>query len=190
VVREKEEAFRILEAALSIASTGVDEAEVSLRGGGMGLVPFADNQIHPASQIACERLSVRLCRGGQWARVSTSDFSTAGITAAAQQARSELDRLPEVSGREALPVPQGYAEVDAFDHETAHMHVLERTALAARAITAAHRAGVVASGWVAVTRGALDRDGFPGVYAVANTRGLLAYHPATRAELEVRMVAG
>lgn len=189
-MREKEEAYRILEAALSIASTGVDEAEVSLRGGELGLVAVSDNQISPASHVARESLSVLLGRGGRRARFTTSDFSTAGITQAAQTARAELERLPAFEEGSGLPPPQSYAEVDAFDDETAGLHPLERVALAARAITAAHRGGVGVSGRVCVGRGALREDGFAGVYAVANTRGLLAYHPSTHASFEVQMAAG
>lgn len=197
-MRAKEEAYRILEVALSIASAGVDEAEVSLLGGALGSARFAGNQLHPSSQHAHEKLTVRLSHKGRRAGVATSDLSTNGITSAAQQARAELERLPHAMRGESVPAPQTYQEVNAYDDETASLHPLERTALAARAITAAHRASVEASGVVAIARGGVSatarRDpegglsaGTPKVYAVANTRGLLAYHPSTWASFDLRM---
>lgn len=189
-MRAKDEAYRILEAALSIASAGVDEAEVGLRGGTAGFVRFTDSQIDPQGQVAREALTVRLARHGRWARSTTSDFSAEGITEAAQTARAELDRLPEGVVGDGLPSPQGYPEIEAFDEATADVGALERTATAARVLTAAYRSEreVAASGALTITRGGLQA-GFPKTYALANTRGLLAYHPSTRAELEVHFDA-
>lgn len=188
-MRAEQEAYRILEAALSIASAGVDEAEVGLLGGAVGVARFAANQLHPSGENVHERLSLRLCRGGRWAGASTSDLSTNGIGVLAQQARAELDRIPDSMVGEGLPSPQSYGEVEAYDPATADHHPLDRAALAARAITAAHRSGLVASGEVAVGRGMLGADGVPRIYALANTRGLLAYHAASHASYRVAFEA-
>ena len=68
-MRAKEEAFRILEAALSLASSGVDEAEVALAGGTLGRTRFSDNQVQPAQEVAREVVSLRAAVSGRIGRV-------------------------------------------------------------------------------------------------------------------------
>ncbi|MEO1231496.1 MAG: hypothetical protein AAFZ18_21565, partial [Myxococcota bacterium] len=89
-MRAQEEAYRILETALSIASAGVDDAEVSLLGGFLGVSCFADNQLHASSEMVTERLAVRLGRGGRWVRYATSNMTPEGIGAATEAARGAL----------------------------------------------------------------------------------------------------
>ncbi len=189
-MREREEAYRVLEAALSIASSGVDEAEVALRGGTLGYVRFSDNEVRPAGSLSLEKLTVRVRLGGRWARVSTSDLTVQGIGAAAQHARAELGRLPESEQVIGLPPPQNYPSIDAFDPRTAALTPMELVAWAGRAFTAAHRGGLGASGRITVARGGIDAEGSLFAYALANTRGLLAYHPSTRATAEVELRRG
>ncbi len=186
-MRAKEEAFRILEAALSIASTGVDEAEVSLGGGELGMTSFGLNQLGPAIDHAHEVLAIRASKDGRMCRVQTNDLSTSGIKEAAQEARTKVDHLPAAAKGAGLPEPQSYELTEAYDPETDATKTLDRTMLASRALMAAHKGDLYASGLVAVRRGSVGLDGSPGTYAVANTRGLLAYHPATRVTFSVDM---
>jgi predicted Zn-dependent protease len=188
-MRAKEEAFRILEAALSIASAGVDEAEVCLGGGALGVTSFSQNQVHPAEEQNVEVLSVRLGVDGRMARMRTTDLSTTGIKDLAQRLRAQVEHMPEAVAGTTLPSPQGYEEMDAYDPETEAMRDLDREALAGKAILAATKNDLVTSGYVAVRRGAVSPDGAAGIYAVANTRGLLAYHPETRITFSVAMQA-
>lgn len=188
-MRAKEEAFRVLEAALTLASAGVDEAEVRLGGGSLGLTGFSNNQIRPAEERNHEVLTIRLAIGGRRASMRTSDLSTQNIKELCAQLRAQVERMPEQAAGPGLPSPQSYVEIDAYDPETEAMRDLDREALAGRAILAATKHDLVASGFVAVRRGALSLDGEPGVYAVANTRGLLAYHPETRVTFSVAMAA-
>lgn len=186
-MRAKEEAFRLLETALSIASTGVEEAEVSLGGGVLGLTPFAENQLGVPVESAHELISVRVRNRKRVSRVTTSDLSASGIKEAAHQARLRVEHLPAGVESPSFPDPQVYEQVDAEDAETETLRGLDRTALASRAILAGLKAGLSARGCVAVRRGAIDLDGVPGTYAVANTRGLLAYHAETRLTYSVTM---
>ncbi len=186
-MRAKEEAFRILESALSIASAGVDDAEVSLGGGDLGVTRFADNQIHPASEHNVESIGVRVSARGRMVGVQTTDLSTGGIKEIAQAAKTRAEHLPEGSEGTGLPEPQNYDFVEAYDPETEATKSIDRTALAARAVTTALKNGLSASGLVMVRRGVLGLDNQSGVYAVANTRGLLAYHPETRIRYTVSM---
>src|SRR5687768_12138526 len=59
--------------------------------------------------------------------------------------------------------------------------------MASRAVNAALKNQLTCSGLVMVRRGVLGLDNQSGVYAVANTRGLLAYHPETRIRYTVSM---
>lgn len=186
-MRAKEEAFRILEAALSIASTGVDEAEVCLGGGELGMTSFGLNQLGPSVDHAHEVLAIRAAKDGRMCRVQTNDLSTSGIKEAAQEARTKVDHLPTAAKGVGLPEPQSYELTEAYDPETDATRTLDRTMLASRALMAAHKGDLYASGLVAVRRGSIGLDGSPGTYAVANTRGLLAYHPATRVTYSVDM---
>lgn len=188
-MRAKEEAFRILEAALTVASAGVEEAEVCLGGGALGLTEFSKNQVHPAGEHDVELVSMRLVQGGCSARARTSDLSTTGIKELAAGLRAQVERLPKAVAGPGLPTPQHYEDVDAYDPETEAFSALDREALAGQAIRTALRHDLACSGYVAVRRGAVDADGAPGVYAVANTRGLLAYHPETRVRFGVAMSA-
>lgn len=188
-MRAKEEAFRILESALTVASTGVDEAEVGLGGGALGLTAFSKNQVHPAGERNVELLSMRMVHGGRQARAQTSDLSPHGIKDLAVALRAQVERLPEAVAEGGLPPPQHYEDIDAYDPETEAFTDLDREALASKAIRVALQNNLQTAGFVAVRRGAVRVDGGVGVYAVANTRGLLAYHPETRVTFSVAMTA-
>lgn len=203
-MRSRDEAYRILESALSIASNDVEEAEVSLQGGSLSATRFAQNQLHPSSEFSREQLCVRLVHKGRMACCYTTDFTSDGISECAQQVRAELKRLPGSAESSGLPPPQTYVDVDAYEAETAEFPTPERAALASRAITAALRASnrlvgrhsdvvrrgdgtVYSRGSVVVGRGGLTFDGQPRTYALANTKGLVAYHPSTIASVYVQM---
>ena len=132
---------------------------------------------------------MRLGVDGRLARMRTSDLSTQGIKDLAQRLRAQVEHMPESARRPPLPAPQGYEDMDAYDPETEAMRDLDREALASKAILAATKHDLTTSGYVAVRRGAVSADGVAGVYAMANTRGLLAYHPETRVTFSVAMEA-
>lgn len=188
-MRAKEEAFRILETALSIASAGVDDVEVALGGGDLGLTSFAQNHMVPPVEQSTEKLLIRVSSRGRLCRTETSDLSTQGIQAAAQQARTLVDHLPPPSAAATLPPPQAYWPVDAYDGEIEAMNGLDRMAAAGKALILAHKQGLAASGFMCTRRGSVGLDNQVGIYAVANTRGLLAYHASTSAAFSVTMVA-
>jgi predicted Zn-dependent protease len=187
-MRAKEEAFRILETALSVASTGVDDAEVCLGGGDLGITSFAANQLPPSIEQSHEVLTIRVSSRSRMCRTETSDLSTHGIQAAAQAARALVEHLPEPKAIITLPPPQAYWPVDSYDADVEAMSGLDRMASVGRAIILAHKQNLLASGFFATRRGSIGFDNRAGVYAVANTRGLLAYHAATAATFSVTMV--
>lgn len=187
-MRAKEEAFRILETALSVASTGVDDAEVCLGGGDLGLTSFASNQLPPSLEQSQESLTIRVSSRARMCRTETGDLSTHGIQAAAQAARALVEHLPEPKSATALPPPQAYWPVDSYDADVEAMSGLDRMAAVGRAVILAHKQNLLASGYFGTRRGSISFDNRAGTYAVANTRGLLAYHAATAATFSVTMV--
>jgi predicted Zn-dependent protease len=186
-MRAKEEAFRILEAALSVASAGVDEAEVCLGGGDLSITNFANNLVAPSQESSLEVLTIRVGIKGKMLRLSTTDLSTQGLKEAALQAKNRAEHLPDRAEGVGLPEPQSYDLTDAYDPETELFRALERAAAAGRAIIQAHKNGLSAAGQIAIKRGSIGFDGSPGVYAIANTRGLLAYHPETRVSFRLAL---
>ncbi len=188
-MRAKEEAYRILESALSIASSGVDEAEVSLSGGDFECTMFADNRMLPTVERGVEVMAIRVGIGGKLVRGVSSDLSPAGVRLVVQQLKHQLEQLPDSAEGFGLPGPQSYQEIDAYDPETDALRAMDRERLASQAILLGLRHRMSAAGYVSVQRGAFDPYGHPMTYAVANTRGLLAYHPQTRVGLSYEMRA-
>ncbi len=186
-MRAKEESLRILESALSIVSSGVEDAQVSLAGGQLGSTSFAENEMGPGEDRSVEQISIRLCDSGRSVCVQTADLSVDGIKAAGERGRKLLEHMPTSKSAVTLPEPQEYEGVEAYDAETARMQAIDRMPIVSKAILGAYRSGLSASGVLRVSRGALDAKSELGVYALANTRGLLAYHPATHAELRITM---
>ncbi|MEL7372308.1 MAG: hypothetical protein AAFN74_25510, partial [Myxococcota bacterium] len=176
-MRAKEEAFRILEAALSVASSGVDEAEVSIAGGDLEATLFADNRVLPAVERGMEVMSIRIGVNGRMVRTVTSDLSSSGVKSAVQLLKTQVEHMPASAEGFGLPGPQTYQETDAYDPESDALRGLDRERLAGQAILLALRNRLSSSGQICVQRGAFDACGQPATYAVANTRGLVAYHP-------------
>lgn len=184
-MRPREEAFRILEVGLRTASAEVEDAEVALCGGSAGWVRIAGNQVQPAQRAASEAVAVRVWRRGRSARALSTDITAEGIAEAARRAATALPRDGSGAGAAWVPSPQVYAEVDAWDEATSRLHPLERLAVAGKAIQAGQTRGLTAFGRVGAGRGGLLEDGRVEPYAIANTRGLLAYHASTWARLDV-----
>lgn len=187
-MRSRDEACRILEGALRTASASVDEAEVALCGGSAGWVSMAGNRVHPSQQLAVEAVAVRVWRGGRTARAVVADVHTRSIEEAARRALAALPAGKNPVAPEVVPPPQVYTEVEAFDPATARLHPLDRMALVGQAIMTGHARGMHAGGRVAAGQGGLLEDGSLVPYAVANTRGLLAYHASTWARFDAVLV--
>jgi PmbA protein len=188
-MRAREEATRILEAALNMATQAGLEAEIALGGGAMGVTRFAENEVHSSVEVDREMLAVRVFSRGRIGRAETTDCTTSGIQIALKQARMVTELLPAKEGPSPdLPGAQNYHTVEAYDPETDRASALDRMALVGRTLLMAHKRGLVASGFVSTRLGAIAPGWMnEGVYAVANTKGLLAYHAGTRATASVTM---
>ena len=97
--------------------------------------------------------------------------------------------LPAEEVPRELPGPQNYSFIEAYDHQTERASGLDRMALVGRTVVRAHRLGLAAHGHVATSFGPIDAGPAPdGVYAIANSNGLAAFHLGTRADLSVTML--
>lgn len=187
-MRTEDESMRTLEAVLKIASQGVDGAEVTLSGGLLGLTRFADNEVHQACELTRECIGIRVVHEGRVARIETADFSLEAVQAAVRQVRQMVQYMPKPELPYELPGPQKYLFTEAYDEATAKIGAMDRMAVVGRVFAKARQKGVSASGYVTTVNGSVD-EGVDGdaPYAIANSKGLVAYHPSTRASVCVTM---
>src|SRR5207244_6334948 len=134
------------ETALSIASAGVEDVEVALGGGDLGITPFANNHVLPPQEQSHEMLTIRVGSKSRMAKTETSDLSTQGIQSASQQARALIEHLPESNQPMSFPAPQAYWPVESYDPEIEATAGLDRMSAVGRAIILAHKQGLSASG--------------------------------------------
>ncbi|MBI2378834.1 MAG: TldD/PmbA family protein [Deltaproteobacteria bacterium] len=187
-MRSKDEAFRILGEALEVAADGVDDAEVSLLGGRLGLVRFAENEVHQSMESDKESIAIRVVKDGRAGRVETTDLSREAIEAAVRQARMSAQFLPRPVDPASLPGPQTYRHVEAFDPSVDRATAVDRSVPVGRVLLEAARKRLVAAGAMEARVGPFD-DTFEGhgVFAIANTRGVLSYHAGTRARFSLTL---
>ena len=182
------EARSVLDDVLRAA--GSLEAEAVLGGGASHLTRFANNEI---TQNVSERrivLSVRVVIGKRTGRASGNDWSRAGIERLVRAAETAARLSPEIPDLLPLPGPQRYGSVDADDPRTAKLGPEERAKEVGRAIEVCREAGVTAAGTFETGRGTIGEYGEIGAFAIANTRGLFAYHMGTDAVFRVSALDG
>lgn len=160
-----------------------DEVELLIGGGTNSLTRFANNTIH--QNVAEENyvLSVRTVFQGRTARATTNKFDDDSIRACvkasedlARVQQPDPDLLP-VAGPEAFgPGPQ----VGRAFFETASIGPAERAEAVAKIVDVAKKHKLTTAGIYATSES---------VEAVANSRGLLAFHTQTSAEISVTMLA-
>jgi predicted Zn-dependent protease len=184
----RDEAKAILDEALGAVSDG--EAEAVLGGGESHLTRFANNEVTQNVSEHRHVLSVRVVLGKRTGRASGNDLSRAGIGRLVAAATAAARLQPEIPDLLPLPGPQSYREVDADDEATARLGPGDRAREVGRAIEVCTRAGVTAAGIYATGRGTIGDYGEVGALAIANSRGLFAYHRGTEATFLVSALDG
>ncbi len=169
----REEALALLRGALAKASA--EHVEVGLRAGSHGATRFSGNAITQNISEEDMRLSVKAAFGQKAGQAETNDLSEEGIARAV--ARAEEIAKASAPDQEYLPPlpPQAYATSGRFDAALASADPELRAEWVVRAIRAAPK-GLPLSGSTAT---------MATVTAVANSRGLAAYHRATDARFTV-----
>jgi len=171
-----ERAKTIAERVLGFASA--DETEVLIQTEDSALTRFANSIIHQNVAEANVTVQVRVVVGQQVGVASTNrlrdergDDALRDVVGAATQIARLLPPNPEFPG---LPAPQPIPTVSAFVAATAQATPASRADAVGTICRLAVENGLVASG--AFSTGAFE-------LAVANSRGVWAYHPYTVADL-------
>ena len=184
----RDEAKSLLDQVVSAARG--EEIEVMLGGGTEALTRFANNEI---TQNVAERrylLSVRVVQGKRTGRATGNDLSRAGIARLIEQASDATRLQPEIADLLPLPGPQEYRAVDALDPETEALGAEVRAREVGRAVDRCREAGLEGAGIYEVRAGTIGDYGEIGALALANSRGLFAYHIGTSATFRVSALDG
>lgn len=159
------QARELAERALSLSRA--DEARVNLQSGLEGNTRFAVNQITTAGDVENTTFTVTSAFGTREASATTNRLDDEGLreVVAASERLARLapenpERMPELG-------PQAFDSVPAHFESTARLEPGRRARIASVAIGPAAERGLVAAGFLSYGAGA---------QAVANTKGLFAYH--------------
>ncbi len=159
-----------------------DEVELLIAGGKSALTRFANNTIHQNVAEENYHVSVRTVFGGKTARATTNKFDDESVRqcvkaseALARVQHDDPDLLP-MAGPEAFG--DGPQVGRAF-FETASLGPAERAAGVAKIVEIAKRQALTTAGIFSSSES---------VEAVVNSRGLLAFHTHTSAEISVTML--
>jgi PmbA protein len=166
------------------------EVEVIVGGGRSGLTRFANNEV---TQNVSERryaVSVRTLVGKRSGRASGNDLTPSGIKRLVNASFESARLQPENPELPPLPGPQEYRSVDAHDPDTAGFGPEERARGVAQAIERCRAAGLQAAGIFETGEGSIGDYGEISPLAIANSRGLFAYHNDTSAAFRVSALDG
>jgi predicted Zn-dependent protease len=161
--------------------SSADETEAVLLGRGEQLTRFANNSIHQHVAETNRYLVVRAALGRRVGVAASNDLTGAGLERVVETAIATAKLRPEDPGFPGLPAPAGLPEVTGFDEATARCSPVERARAVHVVCRRAEEAGCVAAG---AFRTAVHE------WAVANSHGLFAYHPATEADLTTVVMTG
>src|SRR4051812_37902149 len=160
-----------------------DEVELLVAGGKNALTRFANNTIHQNVAEENYQLSIRTVFDGKTARATTNKFDDESVRRClkasedlARVQHADSDLLPLPGPDEFGPGPQGGR---AF-FETSSLGPAERAEGVSKIVGVAKRHGLTTAGIYSTAES---------VEAVANSRGLLAFHTQTAAEISITMLA-
>ena len=163
---------QILDRALALSKA--DETHVTLEATDSALTRFARNAIHQNVSEVEATLQVRAVFGRRVGSASTNDLSPDGIARTVERAGLIARLQPENPEWPGLPDPRPISSVDAFDPVAAWATPEYRARAVLEICRQAHVEKMAASGAFSTASGE---------FAVANSRGILAYHPYTDVEL-------
>ncbi len=173
-MRSREEVFELCGRTLEMAAGF--EAELIFEAGEKALTRFASNVIHQNMQQYTESLTLRILKDGRTGRASTDRFDDRSLAAMLQTAREAWAADAGCGETPPLPGPQEYKSVEAYSLRTAELTPEMRAETVSRAVARCRAAGLEAAG-------IFSNDSQQ--VAVANSRGLFAWHPATLAKFSL-----
>jgi PmbA protein len=154
--------------------SGAAATQVTLVAVEMALTRFANNIIHQNVTETNAVVTVKSVVGQATGTASTNDLSDEGLARAAEQALAHARHRPEDPEFPGLPEPVPVSPVEAFDEVTAGFSPGERAEVVGEICRQAAGQALNASGAFSTTAAEV---------AVANSLGLLVYHPGTTADL-------
>jgi PmbA protein len=184
----RDEARVLLERVL--ATAGARDVEATVGGGENSLTRFANNEI---TQNVAERryvASVRVADGKRTGRATGNDLSDAGLARLVERAAEAAKVAPESDAALPLLGPQHYRAVDAVDPATAAFGPEDRAREVGRAVARTLAAGLDGAGIYETGFGTIGDYGEVGTLAIANTKGLFAYHTETSATFSISALRG
>ena len=174
----EKEARKISESVFALA--GRSPVEVMIMAGEEALTRFANNVIHQNVHQASASVTLRLMQGRRVGRASTNRFDKSSLKRCVEAARA-MARVqrpdPELL---PLPGPQKYQPVKTWVGATARLTPEDR-ACAVRDVIARAKSGRLIAAGIYSSGGAN--------LALANSRGVWAWHRATEAAFSVTMAA-
>ncbi len=180
----RDQAKALTDRALSFATA--DETRVNVRGGWSGNTRFAGSEITTAGGTTDVSVSVTSTVGRRSASASTNVLDDDGLRRVVEQAERLARLSPE--DPEYLPAlgPQQYTTVNGYAASTAELTPEARALAVERVLQGVNEVGresgvatddLFVAGFLEASAGVAS--------AVATSRGLFAYHPATEASLSV-----
>ena len=173
-----ENAKQLLHKALR--ASRAEQTEAMLFAQDQALTRFANNQIHQNVAETDVTLTLRAVVGQRQGTATTNNLSDEGLARAADAAHEAALRQPEDPDFKGLPEPQAPQLARAFDEETGACSPEERARAVGIVCRKAKEQGLNASG--AFRTGAAE-------VAMANSLGVLAYHPTTFADYRVTVMS-
>jgi len=157
-----------------------DPAEVLLFSEAQNLTRFANNYIH---QNVAERnvtLIMRLLRGKRIGLATTNRLDAEGLDRLVERARANAEVSPEDPDYPGLPEPAVYPAVEGFDQDTVDYSPQDRAKVVGVLCRQTSEKGLNGSGLFST--GASE-------IAIANTRGVFAYHVSSNADFQILVAA-
>ena len=160
----------------TLGLSGADETQVILTAVESALTRFANNVIHQNVTETNATVTIKAVVGQATGSASTNDLSDEGLARAAERALNHARHRPDDPDFPGLPEPQPVHPVGAFDEATAGFSPADR----AKAVGGICRqtAGKALNAFGAFSTTSAE-------VAIANSLGLMTYHPGTAVDLLV-----
>ncbi len=159
-----------------LAYSKADECECGLEGSVEGNIRYARNTVSTAGEVSDVTLAVQSSFGKRTGTATINEFDDASLEKVVRRSE-ELARLaPENPEYMPLMGPASYDSVNAWVDSTAAVTPADRAAMAEASIAPSREAKTVAAGFLR------DSKGF---FAMANNKGMFAYHRATNTDFTI-----
>jgi predicted Zn-dependent protease len=162
-----------------IALSEADETEVSIEAVSNALTRFANNTIHQNVAEQSLVISVRAVVDGRTARATTNKPDDASLRRTVRAAFELARHQPKHPGSLPMPGPQRYTPVERYFESTAAATPQDRARAVAAICRESARHGQTAAGVFSTGASAS---------ALANSRGLFAFHRQSHAEFSITVM--